>query len=201
VKADQRPFQLRFWQTWTQLSSPAEGMMSRTHVHVADENDDDFDWTAHALYSMDEQYRYALAKFWNKDIPPLCALMLNPSTATELILDPTVMRVETRAWDGGYGGFLILNAFALRSTEPKALYSHINPIGRENDRVIDTLAPLARTVLCGWGTHGALQGRGAHVKARLLKLGIVPHVLGLSKDKHPLHPLYQSYEKAIKPWT
>ena len=202
MKTNERPFQLRSWQAWTQLASPAEGMMSRTHDHARDMDDDeDFDWTAHALYSIDEKYRYALAKFWNKDSPPLCALMLNPSTATELKLDPTVIRVEERAHTGDYGGFLVLNLFALRSTDPMMLYDHHAPIGRENDRVIDILAPFARTVLCGWGNHGTFNDRGLIVRERLKNLGLVPHALAISKLGQPMHPLYQSYSKGIKPWT
>ena len=206
MKTNERPFRLRFWQAWTQLSSPAEGMVSRTHTHEKDEDDeDDYWWQAHALYSNDEKYRYALAKIWNPEKVPLCALMLNPSTATELVLDPTVQRIQSRArgFSGGepfYGGFLILNAFALRSTDPRALYAHRDPIGRENDRVIDTLAPLAGVVLCGWGNHGEHLDRGLLVRERLKNLGITPYTLGLTKTKQPTHPLYQSYERKMQPW-
>ena len=57
-----------------------------------------------ATFSEDELYRYSLRRVWNPD-RNLCAfIMLNPSTADENVLDPTVRRCYNYAQAWGYGG-------------------------------------------------------------------------------------------------
>lgn len=119
--------------------------------------------------------------------------MLNPSVACEVFNDPTVERCERRARAGGYGGVTVVNIFALRSTDPKALYKAADPIGPWNDTAILDVARQAGRVVCAWGTHGALRGRGARVLAMLREAGVEPHALRVSKDGHPCHPLYLPY--------
>ena len=89
-----------------------------------------------ATFSEDRAYRYTLHRIWDKD-KPLCGfIMMNPSTADENHLDPTLKRCKyfAREWD--YGGMAIANIFALRSTDPKGLLEVADPIGPENDAAI-----------------------------------------------------------------
>lgn len=139
-----------------------------------------------ATFSDDMKYRYVLERAW-KPANGRCAFIgLNPSTADEVKNDPTVSRCinYARAW--GYGAFVMLNAFALRSTDPKALYSEADPVGAENDRWILEEAGKASIVVAAWGTHARLNRR--HEK--LMDMLPVLHCLGTTKDGYPKHPLY-----------
>lgn len=158
-----------------------------------------------AVYSECERYRYRLWRNWDHEKPRLCMVMLNPSTATELQNDPTVERCQRRAIEYDCGAVEVVNIFAFRSTDPKALYNPLlNPVGEDNNDCILEATSLADIVLCAWGTHGAYRGRGHEVESMLRfydgskdKL----HVLGLNHDGSPKHPLYVGYDKKPVKWV
>jgi len=53
-------------------------------------------------------------------------------------------------------------------------------------------------VLCAWGTHGA---RCRRDKAVIALLGATPlTALAVTRDGHPAHPLYLSYDLRPMPW-
>ena len=70
-------------------------------------------------------------------------MMLNPSTATEELLDSTVFRCLKRARVLGFDGLSIINLFALRSTDPRGLLLVDDPCGPENDAYILQEAQMA----------------------------------------------------------
>lgn len=84
--------------------------------------------SSYVLFSDDMLYRYRLRRDWNMKEDRLCFVLLNPSTADLSKNDPTVERCERRAKRMGFGGVEIVNLFALRSTDPQAIYSHIDPV-------------------------------------------------------------------------
>ena len=152
---------------------------------------------AETVFSDDRRYRYVLVRRWSTfaAAPRICGyIMLNPSTADEVKNDPTVERCERRAKREGYDGLCVLNLFALRSTSPRLLYAHDDPVGPGNDAHIIERARACQLVVCGWGTHGALLGRGARVLELLRQNDIVPHALSINRDGSPQHPLYVSYD-------
>ena len=67
-----------------------------------------------AIYSEDKLHRYVLDRWWH-DGPYVMFISMNPSTATELIDDPTIHRdvVFANAW--GYGRLVKGNIFAFSS--------------------------------------------------------------------------------------
>lgn len=145
-----------------------------------------------ATFSECGTYRYDLSRTWGPGQSALF-IMLNPSTATADVLDPTVRRCVgfSRAW--GRGGVVILNIFALRSTDPRALKTHPDPVGPENDATIARYVTdeAYDPVVAAWGVHGTLNGRSAKVAA--LIEAAAPwklKCLGTTKDGHPKHPLY-----------
>lgn len=152
-----------------------------------------------AVYSPCERYRYALTREWGGG-GRVAFVMLNPSTATEVQNDPTVERCERRARALGFGGFRVVNIFAWRSTDPKALYRADDPVGPANDDAIRAAADWAGMVVCAWGTHGAHLGRGAAVAALLGCGGRALHHLGLTKAGAPRHPLYVGYDRRPELW-
>ena len=154
-----------------------------------------------ALYSPCDAYRYRLTRSWNANAASVLFVMLNPSTATERQNDPTIARCERRARDAGFGGYTICNLFAWRATTPAELRLASDPIGPENDRVLLDCTPYAAQVICAWGVHGALHGRGFVVRDFLRDSGTPLFHLGLTQAGHPRHPLYLSYSAKAKPWT
>jgi hypothetical protein len=152
-----------------------------------------------AVYSDCEAYRYALTREWAAG-RRLLVVMLNPSTATEEANDPTVERCERRARGLGYGGFRVVNLFAWRATDPRALRAVADPIGPDNDAALDAGALWADDVLCGWGGHGGLLGRDARVAALLRATGRPLFHLGLTGAGQPKHPLYIGYAQAPVLW-
>ena len=154
-----------------------------------------------ALYSPCERYRYDLLRVWDGDAPKLTYIMLNPSKATELKNDPTIEQCQRRAVRLGYGAIRIGNLFAWRETSPEALRKARRPVGPETDRLLLEGARWADAVLCAWGVHGAHRGRADEVKA-LLATSDTPLVhLGLTREGHPRHPLYVSYEVTPERWA
>lgn len=147
-----------------------------------------------AAFSPCRKYRYRLWRIWDKARSPLLFCMLNPSTADELANDPTVERCERRSRAMGYGGLVIVNIFAWRSTDPKMLYALADPVGSENDATILAEATKDGLVICGWGKHGALNERGSTVARMLLDNDVQPHALKINADGSPAHPLYIGYD-------
>ena len=84
---------------------------------------------AGAEFSKDRKYRYRLWREWNKTKPAVLFVMLNPSTADELVLDSTVSRCLSFAKEWGYGRLEVANLFALRATDPKELNKVEDPVG------------------------------------------------------------------------
>lgn len=149
-------------------------------------------------------YRLRLWRIWNAGKPPLAFIMLNPSTADESENDPTVERCERRARSWGYGGLIVGNAYALRSTDPKSLYTHPEPHIPENDAALFEIAFDAGLVILGWGTHcdKVRRGRSREIFDIIESAGKTPHALRLTKDGAPGHPLYVPYTAepfALKP--
>ena len=154
-----------------------------------------------ALYSGCERYRYELDRVWDDTRPRLLFVMLNPSKATELRNDPTIERCQRRAVRLGFGAMRIGNIFAWRETSPAALKRARHPIGTETDQLLIDGATWADAVLCAWGVHGAHLDRGPTVLRLLRATGTPLLHLGLTKEGHPRHPLYVSYETKPSDWA
>jgi hypothetical protein len=138
-------------------------------------------------------YRYRLVRTWDATKPHAMFVMMNPSTADPLVDDPTVAKCGrfARAWQ--YGGIYVGNTFAYRATDKKRLRAIADPVGPENDEHLIEMAKSAAIVIFAYGQpgHPTLLPRGLAL-ARLLmsKANVMPHVLRLSKNGIPCHPLY-----------
>lgn len=128
---------------------------------------------------------------------------LNPSTADETKDDPTVRRCIRFARDWEFERLVVCNIFGLRSTDPKGLYDHPNPIGPLNGQHIVDEASRAEMVVIAWGNHGALMERGDRVRdlLQMAAKGKV-HTLGFTSKGEPKHPLYlRADTEPVKLWT
>lgn len=158
---------------------------------ILEVGDDDLlsEYAPTATFSQDRRYRYSLTRTWAGG-PTVVFVMLNPSTADAFKLDPTVTRCRGYARDWGAGSLLVLNLFALRSTDPKGLYTASDPVGGELAEAVLDLIPTGVVTVAGWGVHGALHNRGSVVARRMTGRGVDLFSLGVTKAGHPGHPLY-----------
>jgi hypothetical protein len=154
-----------------------------------------------AVFSPDRCYRYTLTRVWDPAGKKLVFIGLNPSTADEHRLDPTLRRCLRFGYDWGYGRFDMLNLFAFRATDPRAMKAAAEPIGPDNNAHIKLVCARADLVVACWGTHGSFKRRDRAVKAMLEAEGIKLHYISLSRDGHPKHPLYLSSELTPREWT
>ena len=152
-----------------------------------------------AQFSRCRRWRYLLWRRWDAARPVANFLMLNPSTADEFKLDPSCTRARNYAERWGFGGLIVTNIFGWRATDPKAMRSVKNPVGRGNDAAILRAAREAKLVVCAWGTHGEHMGRGALVVELLKEVQL--HSLRVTAGGHPCHPLYlpQTLTPAVFP--
>lgn len=130
--------------------------------------------------------------------PGIAWICLNPSTADEHQLDPTLRRIRgfSDAW--GYHYFLMLNAFAWRDTDPAGLRTAPDPVGPDNDRWIAHVLARMDRVMVAWGNDGAFLARDRAVRALLDPARTFS--LGFTQSGQPRHPLYVSARTAPVPF-
>jgi hypothetical protein len=143
---------------------------------------------AGAQFSPCRRWRYLLWRRWDEAKPAANFLMLNPSTADELKLDPSCTRARLYAERWGYGALIVTNLFGWRATDPEQMKSVRDPVGRGNDRAILAAAREAALVVCAWGNHGAHRERSRQVRRLLEEIDL--HALRINGSGEPAHPLY-----------
>lgn len=155
-------------------------------------------WESPATFSDDRLHRFTLTRVLT---PPMLStgrvlrrclfVMLNPSTATDTVDDPTIKRCSRFAASWGFDRLMVVNLFSLRSTDPTLLACDLAAEGDpENLTTILQVARDAHLVVCAWGAHGSLRGRAERVGTELRRDGHKLHALKLTKDGQPGHPLY-----------
>jgi hypothetical protein len=145
------------------------------------------------IFSKDRKYRYLLIHRWESHMPerPCMWIALNPSIANESQLDNTLTRIRVLSRAAGFNAFYMTNLFGLVSTDRRALQSHPEPIGKNNDDHIRRIADRIPTVFVAWGTHGQQQNRDRKVIQLLAQVGRRElRCFGINKDGSPTHPLY-----------
>lgn len=147
-------------------------------------------------------YRYRLGRRWGLAVDtPVTFVMLNPSTADAREDDPTIRRCIGFARSWGFGRLVVVNLYALRSTDPRGLWRHADPVGPDNDEHLADAAFVAASqdapLVAAWGAN-ARPDRVAEVLA-------LPHMdrltaLGTTKSGAPRHPLYLRADAAPEPY-
>lgn len=143
------------------------------------------DTYAGATFSYDRVYRYSLWRRWAPGGSVLWVL-LNPSTADEHNLDPTLRRCFHFTQQWGFTGLWVANLYALRSKTPEDLWKVPDPVGPCNDDIIEELRRRADLVVCGWGNNARTQ----RVDEVLRLLGEDVYALRVTVKGQPEHPLY-----------
>jgi len=166
---------------------------------VTDEDGNLFE-TATATFNAARTHRYQLTRTWNHDRPPAVFIMLNPSTANAFIADPTITRCRGFAERERAGGLVVVNLFGFRSTDPKVLIHHRNPVGSSNDGILLATVQNARLVIAAWGVPGRLHDRDRKILRLLAEHGVQPMCLDTTKDGMPKHPLYVKADQPLQPY-
>lgn len=141
-----------------------------------------------AEFSPCRTYRYVLWRRWDWQgyANQVMFVGLNPSTADETEDDPTIRRCIRFARDWGYGGLLMMNAFAFRATDPKVMKAATDPIGPDNDEAFGYRRTQVGMIVAAWGAHCPADREDAVCRA----IGRTIHCLGRTKAGRPKHPLY-----------
>jgi hypothetical protein len=125
--------------------------------------------------------------------------MLNPSIADGTLDDLTIRKCVGFAKAWGLGSLVVVNLYALVSTNPDGLWLVDDPIGPENDDALRRAAVqnLHGPLVAAWGVH-ARPERIEQVLAfpgmdRLLSLGV-------TKAGAPRHPSRLAYATRLDTW-
>ena len=157
----------------------------------------------YASLSPDGQYRWTLTRYWNAG-PPICWVMLNPSTADAESDDPTIRTVTrfSKAW--GSGSLSVVNLYPYRATDPArcrrwADWGHNGPDWyardalHKNAEIVGAAARHAQMTILAWGAAPWAYEWAEYVLDGHLEAGTLPlptlYCLSRNKDGSPKHPL------------
>lgn len=143
-----------------------------------------------AVFSECQRYRYQLREVWDPARPLVLWLLMNPSVACIDHSDPTLRKTGRFSKLWGFGGQWVGNVHAYRATDKNRLLEVADPVGPENDRMIQEMAEQAAMVVLAYGQPPkALRSRGTRVVELLRHHPRLCH-LRLAQDGTPVHPLY-----------
>lgn len=155
-----------------------------------------------AVLSDDGAYRYWLSRQWepvDHASQRVCWVMLNPSTADADVDDPTIRRCIAFSKGWGFRELTVVNAFALRATDPRALATHPDPAGPLCDEWINRAMRNAAQTVVAWGASwpAAQHRRMAWIAALTADRAVS---LGVTASGQPRHPLYLPKTAERRPW-
>lgn len=150
------------------------------------------------------RFRYALWRRWDASKRLFVVIGLNPSTATEEQNDPTITRCVGFARREQCGGYLMLNVYAQRSTDPRMLFESADPeerVGAHTSIVFMRAQELYRDALwvAAWGAFAAKDP--LRFDRRLLASIEVPlYAFDVNANGTPKHPLYVRADQPLRPF-
>ncbi len=144
----------------------------------------------------DNTGRDILGEQWQN---PLFCFGVNPSTAEPSNLDPTLRIVKNWSNRLGYDGWVMVNIYPQRATNPNDLHGMpVNWLHRQNKRLIYGYLGSGhisqRTIWAAWGTLIEKRTYLRDCLRGIIEDSVINHnwiTIGKkSKDGHPHHPLY-----------
>ncbi len=168
---------------------------------------------ADATFGVEGRYRYDLTRpvttrAAGEALRLLLWIMLNPSVAGAEKDDLTVKKCVGFSAQFGFHALVIVNLFALVSTNPDGLFTAADPIGPENDAYIDRHVAEADQIIVAWGDSiewnsrslpAAMRDRHKRVLARLSGKD-VRHLGTLTRGGMPRHPSRIGYDSPLRPF-
>ena len=127
-------------------------------------------------------------------------VMLNPSTATDEVDDPTIRRCIGFAKREGCEWLKVANLSPVRATNPKDLISagpECPDVWLKNRQSITAMCQEARLVVAAWGNHGSAEDRDIRLM-QSIPLVVTWHCFGTTKAGFPRHPLYVKADQPLE---
>lgn len=115
-----------------------------------------------------QQYRYLLTKEWDTANKIATVVMYNPSEATCLMYDKTVMNVENYLKRKNFNKIIILNLFAIKGKKSSIVVKRNEEFEKENINYIKSYIEDAEEVYLAWG-YGKSNGPD-YVKEKILEV-------------------------------
>ncbi len=155
-----------------------------------------------AIFSDDGEHRLLLWKEWDKDKPTAMIIMINPSTADDLISDNTTMLVMNNLHRLGYGCVNIVNLYSrIMDRLSLRFYSDNDLLDENNDAVIGKYAEKSDMIIIAWGCVGKhsqrIRYRQAELLEKLMNCADRLYQIG-DKQCHPLTPIVRNEWKLCK---
>ena len=138
-------------------------------------------------------YRFVIGRVKKRGSDPLVVLGMNPSHANLQRSDRTVSRVIRASAELGHDGWVVINLYPVRSSNPAKLGSYDKELSKKNVRaIVKRLKKLGvKRVLGAWGDlkHPTLKRAKADVLKAFKKHGIrVYYFEELTGRGNPRHP-------------
>jgi len=142
-------------------------------------------------------YRYWLSRQFGIGSRSIMFVGLNPSTADETLDDPTIRRCVSFAMLWGYDRLYMGNVYALRSTDPRLLYTTtVDPVGPDNLFHLNEMAVTVERIVAAWGAN-KLTPKAKGIADWLKSLNKT-YCLGQNMNGTPKHPLYISSRSLLR---
>ena len=140
------------------------------------------------------RYRYNLIRVWDAQLPRVCWIMLNPSTADAATDDPTIRKCIGFARRWGFGSIEVINVYPFRCTNPKDLPDGEEIEGNGILQYGSWRRALGRCQkgIAAWGAHDV--GPRDEVAIDMFR---DLDCLGTTQDGSPKHPLYPPYDTVV----
>ena len=140
---------------------------------------------------------------------PLICVGVNPSTAEPNRIDSTIRAVERVSAKNGYDGWIMINLYPQRATDPDDLdITANNKLVDSNLLYIEQLLSMypESDIWAAWGT---MIEKRAYLRECLLEINKIVDsnnckwiTFGaMSKDGHPHHPLYLAVDSRKEPFS
>lgn len=160
-----------------------------------------------SIFSADMSERYFLARIFenkNREVknevnePKIINfLMLNPSKANSIRLDPTVTRCTKRALNLGYDMIVVSNLYPLVSTDPKLLKKNKGNL-RLNFKIIEEIVKFSSVDILAYGNYKDNFQYNEIIKEIFKNQDKTAFCLEVNSDNSPAHPLYLRDNSEIK---
>lgn len=164
-------------------------------------------WVEENAHFSDDAHRIWLRRRLGMFGVPVAFILHNPSVATALEDDPTVRRGLGFARSLGASDLIFVNAATGIATDADDLVLMDDPIGPMADEALRVAAEFCLSrggiLIAAWG---APKGRAATKRIMqsrfdaILQLNLPLHVLRLTPNGHPEHPLYLPGDLIPAPW-